>query len=57
MAVWASFVTYWPYNLGLTLRHYNFEVADSSGWQPFFNSLKVAALTAAIGTMVIFFGA
>jgi iron(III) transport system permease protein len=57
MAVWASFVTYWPYNLGLTLRHYNFEVADSSGWKPFFNSLEVAALTAVIGTMVIFFGA
>ncbi len=57
MAVWASFVTYWPYNLGLTLRHYNFEVADASGWQPFFNSLKVAAYTAIIGTAVIFFGA
>ncbi|MEO8651089.1 MAG: putative 2-aminoethylphosphonate ABC transporter permease subunit [Hyphomicrobiaceae bacterium] len=57
MAVWASFVTYWPYNLALTLRHYIFENADSSGWQPFFNSLKVAAYTAVLGTMVIFFGA
>ena len=57
MAVWASFVTYWPYNLALTLRHYVFENADSSGWQPFFNSLTVAAYTALFGTMVIFFGA
>jgi iron(III) transport system permease protein len=57
MALWASFVTYWPYNLKLTLNHYAFENADSSGWQPFFNSLKVAAYTAVIGTMVIFFGA
>ena len=57
MAVWASFVTYWPYNLALTLNHYVFENADSSGWQPFFNSLKVAAYTAVIGTSVIFFGA
>jgi iron(III) transport system permease protein len=57
MAVWASFVTYWPYNLALTLNHYVFENADSSGWQPFFNSLKVAAYTALFGTMVIFFGA
>lgn len=57
MATWASFVTYWPYNLALTLRHYAFEVADASGWQPFFNSLKVAAYTAIIGTAVIFFGA
>jgi iron(III) transport system permease protein len=56
MAVWASFVTYWPYNLALTLNHYVFENADSSGWQPFFNSLKVAAYTAALGTTVIFFG-
>jgi iron(III) transport system permease protein len=57
MAVWASFVTYWPYNLGLTLRHYDFETADASGWQPFFNSLKVAAYTAVFGTIVIFLGA
>lgn len=57
MAVWASFVTYWPYNLGLTLQHYAFEIADSSGWQPFFNSLEVAALTAICGTAVIFIGA
>ena len=57
MAVWASFVTYWPYNLALTLNHYVFENADSSGWQPFFNSLKVATYTALFGTMVIFFGA
>jgi iron(III) transport system permease protein len=57
MAVWASFVTYWPYNLSLTLNHYVFENADASGWQPFFNSLMVAAYTAVLGTMVIFFGA
>ena len=57
MAIWASLVTYWPYNLSLTLNHYVFENADSSGWQPFFNSLKVAAYTAVFGTMVIFFGA
>jgi iron(III) transport system permease protein len=57
MAVWASLVTYWPYNLSLTLNHYVFENADSSGWQPFFNSLNVAAYTAVFGTMVIFFGA
>jgi iron(III) transport system permease protein len=57
MAVWASFVTYWPYNLGLTMRHYAFEVVDASGWEPFFNSLQMAALTAIIGTSVIFLGA
>jgi len=57
MAVWASFITYWPYNLSLTLRHYVFENADASGWQPFFNSLEMAALTALFGTAAIFFGA
>ncbi|MBN9268475.1 MAG: ABC transporter permease subunit, partial [Hyphomicrobium sp.] len=57
MAVWASFVTYWPYNLDLTLRHYAFESVDSSGWQPFINSLEMAALTALFGTVLIFLGA
>ena len=57
VAVWASFITYWPYNLSLTLRNYSFGTFDADGWSPYFNSLKMAALTAVIGTAVVFTGA
>ncbi len=32
MAVWASFVTRWPYNLSLTLKNYAFGDFDTNGW-------------------------
>ena len=57
MAVWASFVTRWPYNLALTLNNYNFSEFDSDGWKAFYNSLKLACWTAGIGTIVVFLGA
>jgi len=57
VAVWASFVTYWPYNLTLTLRNYAFENFDSAGWSPYRNSLLMAAMASAIGTTLVFLGA
>jgi iron(III) transport system permease protein len=57
VAVWASFISYWPYNLALTLKNYIFENADPGGWEPYFNSLRMAALAATIGTALIFTGA
>jgi iron(III) transport system permease protein len=57
VAVWASFITYWPYNLTLTLRNYGFATFDAAGWSLYFNSVKMAALTALIGTAVVFTGA
>jgi len=57
MAVWASFVTRWPYNLNLTWANYHFENFDSDGWNAYFNSLRMAALTAVVGTLVVFTGA
>lgn len=57
VAVWASFIRYWPYNLSLTLANYNFSEFDSNGWQPYVNSLQMASLTALIGTPVAFVGA
>lgn len=57
VAVWGSFVTYWPYNLALTLANYEFAAFDPAGWDAYFNSLKLAALTAVIGTSLIFSGA
>lgn len=57
VAIWASFVTYWPYNLSLTLNNYSFGTFDADGWSPYFNSVKMAALAAVIGTAVVFTGA
>ena len=39
MAVWASLVTRWPYNLALTLKNYAFGDFDSNGWGAYWNSL------------------
>ncbi len=57
MSGYASFVTFWPYNLELSLNNYNFDVMDGGGWNSFYNSLKMAGYTAVFGTIVIFTGA
>jgi iron(III) transport system permease protein len=57
MAVWASLVTRWPYNLNLTWANYQFDHFDSEGWSAYFNSLRLAAWTAVVGTLVVFTGA
>jgi iron(III) transport system permease protein len=57
VAAWGSLVTYWPYNLSLSLRNYDFVNFDPSGWQPFANAIKMACMTSAIGTVVVFGGA
>lgn len=57
MAVWAAFVSRWPYNLALTWANFDFSNYDSAGWQSYWNSLKLASLTAIIGTVIIFVGA
>ena len=57
VAVWGSFVTYWPYNLALTLKNYDFENFEPNAAGPYFASLKMAALAAVGGTTIIFCGA
>jgi iron(III) transport system permease protein len=57
MAIWASFVKRWPYNLSLTLANYDFDEFDPAGWDPVWTSLKMAAAAAAIGAVLIFTGA
>lgn len=46
----ASFVTLWPYNLHLSLRHYRFEVQN--GLAPLWTSIWVSLLAAVIGVIV-----
>ena len=57
MAIYASFVTFWPYNMTLSLNNYNFDVMDGGGWEAFGNSLRMASYTALFGTIIIFTGA
>src|SRR3989440_7199395 len=55
-AVWASFITYWPYNLTPTLKNYDFANFDPGGWSPYFTSLWMAACAAVFGTAIVFTG-
>jgi iron(III) transport system permease protein len=57
VAVWASFITYWPYNLAPTLKNYAFATYDPEGWSSYLNSLAMAACAAVLGTAVVFTGA
>ncbi|MEO6361945.1 MAG: putative 2-aminoethylphosphonate ABC transporter permease subunit, partial [Caldimonas sp.] len=57
MAVFASFATYWPYNLAPSWKHYVMGFVDAEVGDAFLNSLKLAAGTAFFGTIVVFVGA
>ncbi|MES2100732.1 MAG: putative 2-aminoethylphosphonate ABC transporter permease subunit [Pseudomonadota bacterium] len=57
MAVFASFASFWPYNLAPTLKHYTMGLVDAEVGEAFVNSLKLAAGTAFFGTILVFVGA
>ncbi|MDQ6881736.1 MAG: ABC transporter permease subunit, partial [Pseudomonadota bacterium] len=57
MAVFASFASFWPYDLTPSLRHYVLGLVDAEVSVGFFNSLKMAAGTAVFGTALVFCGA
>ena len=57
VAIGASLVKLWPYNLQLTLMHYDFDNMDGGGWLAYWNSLRLALGTSIVGTIVIFTGA
>jgi len=57
MAVFASFASFWPYNLTPSLRHYTLGLVDAEVGVGFVNSLKMAAGTAVLGTALVFCGA
>lgn len=54
MAIYASLITFWPYNLTLSLNNYQFDMMDGGGWESYFNSLRLAFWAAVIGTAVVF---
>ena len=57
MAVFASFASFWPYNLSPTWKHYTMGLVDADVGSAFVNSLKLAAGTAFFGTLLVFTGA
>ena len=57
MAIFASFVKFWPYDLSFSMKHYAFGLFDGEVGDAFINSLKLAGGTAVIGTMIVFVGA
>lgn len=57
MAVFASFVKFWPYDLSFSLRHYALGLVDHEAGAAFLNSLRLAFFTSIAGTAVVFGGA
>lgn len=56
VAIYGSLVSFWPWDLGLSLRHYDFASATPYGWQPWFNSLTLAAGVALFGSALVMLG-
>ena len=57
MAVFASFVTLWPYNLAPSLGNFRLGLVDAEVAEGFVNSIKMATGTALFGTALVFCGA
>jgi len=57
MAVFASFASFWPYNLSPSFKHYVMGLVDAEVGTAFVNSLLMAGGTAVFGTLLVFVGA
>jgi len=57
MAVFGSFVKFWPYNLAPTLAHYTYGFADAGVEHAWWNSLVMASWCAVLGAAITFAGA
>jgi iron(III) transport system permease protein len=57
IAVYGSFVRFWPYNLSLGLSHYRMGLVGAGIIGAYRNSLQMAALVATGGTALVFGGA
>jgi len=54
MCLYASLIKFWPYNLSLSLKNYQFDLMDGGGWDSYYNSIKMASYTALFGTIIVF---
>jgi iron(III) transport system permease protein len=54
---YAALVKFFPYNLSLTLAHYDFDRKGGGGWGSYGNSIEMALWTAVAGTALVFAGA
>ena len=58
VALFASLIKLWPYNLTFTISNYDLtKVASGSGFTAFKNSILISLITAVLGTIVTFVGA
>lgn len=58
VALFASLIKLWPYNLTFTLENYNLAAAGSgSGLTAFKNSILISLISAFLGTLITFVGA
>lgn len=57
MAAYTSLVRFWPYNLELSFDHYIYGLAEAGVLDAWLNSLRIAGLTALLGTPFVFFTA
>jgi iron(III) transport system permease protein len=53
----AAVVKFFPYNLTLTVAHYDFDRKGGGGWASYYNSIRLALLTGVVGTVMVFVGA
>ena len=54
---YAALVKFFPYNLTLTLSHYDFDQKGGGGWVSYWNSIRMALGVAGLGTAIVFVGA
>ena len=54
MCLYASLIKFWPYNLSLSLKNYQFDLMDGGGWDSYYNSIKMASFAALFGTLIVF---
>ena len=57
MAAFGSLVKVWPYNISFTLNHYTYGFAEAGLEHAYWNSLKMAAWCALLGSAITFAGA
>jgi iron(III) transport system permease protein len=56
-AVAAAFMKLWPYDLHLSLAHFDFDQVDGGGWSAFGHSIVLALLVSTVGAAIVFGGA